>query len=178
VPQIDRLLTMLAQSRAGAVELLDGEPAAFVTGADRRPVTRAPLAAAQILAFVREVAPPDVAATLGTLQPVEFGYANGDGRWAVRVARFGDRWGATVTPAGGAPTAPPGAAPEARPPRRPPSPGRRSRRRPRRPAARSPPPSACCARSSSAAGRTCTCASASRPSSVPAASSSASTSRP
>ena len=98
MPQIDRLLTLLVQSRAGAVELLDGEPAAFVTAGDRRPVTRQPLAAAQILAFVREIAPPDVAASLGTLQPAEFSYANGDGRFAVRISRFGDRWGATVTP--------------------------------------------------------------------------------
>jgi twitching motility protein PilT len=103
VPQIDRLLTLLVQSRAGAVELLDGEPAAVVTGGDRRPVTRQPLAAAQILAFVREIAPPDVAAGLGALQPAEFAYANGDGRFAVRLSRFGDRWGATLTPAAAAP---------------------------------------------------------------------------
>ncbi len=103
MPQIDRLLTLLVQSRAGAVELLDGEPAAVVTGGDRRPVTRQPLAAAQILAFVREIAPPDVAAGLGALQPAEFAYANGDGRFAVRLSRFGDRWGATLTPAAAAP---------------------------------------------------------------------------
>jgi twitching motility protein PilT len=110
VPQIDRLLTLLVQSRAGAVELLDGEPAAFVTGADRRPVSRQPLAAAQILAFVREIAPPDVAATLGALQPAEFAYANGDGRFAVRICRFGDRWGATVTQAQAAVTGAPATA--------------------------------------------------------------------
>jgi twitching motility protein PilT len=109
VPQIDRLLTLLVQSRAGAVELLDGEPAAFVTGGDRRPVTRQPLAAAQILAFVREIAPPDLAAALGALQPAEFGYANGDGRFAVRISRFGERWGATVTPSDAGPAAPPAA---------------------------------------------------------------------
>ncbi len=107
MPQIDRLLALLVQSRAGAVELLDGEPAAVVTAGERRPVTKQPLAAAQIFAFVREIAPPDVAAALGTLQPAEFGYTNGDGRFAVRVSRFGDRWGATLTAgADGVPAAP------------------------------------------------------------------------
>ena len=98
MPQIDRLLSLLVQSRAAAVELLDGEPAAFVTGAERRAATRQPLAAAQIFAFVREIAPPAVAAALGALQPAEFGYTSADGSFAVRVSRFGDRWGATVTP--------------------------------------------------------------------------------
>ncbi len=114
MPQIDRLLTLLVQSRAGAVELLDGEPATVVAGAERRPVTRQPLAAAQILGIVREIAPPDVAGTLGALQPAEFAYVNGDGHFAVRVSRFGDRWGATLTPAG-APAAPAPAAADAAP---------------------------------------------------------------
>ena len=99
MPQIDRLLSLLVQSRASSVELLDGEPAAFVTGADRRAATRQPLTAAQILAFVREIAPPAVAAALGALQPAEFAYASSDGHFAVRLSRFGDRWGATLTPA-------------------------------------------------------------------------------
>lgn len=120
MPQIDRLLSLLVQSRAAAVELLDGEPAAFVTGADRRPATRQPLAAAQILAFVREIAPPAVAAQLGALQPAEFAYAGPDGHFAVRVSRFGDRWGAALTPApsaaGGVPQPAPAAAVAAVPP--------------------------------------------------------------
>jgi hypothetical protein len=101
VPQIDRLLTLLVQSRAASVELLDGEPAAFVTGNERRPVTRQPLAAAQILAFVREIAPPDVAASLGALQPAEFAYANGDGRFRgfrIFSAGSGERWGGRQGP--------------------------------------------------------------------------------
>jgi twitching motility protein PilT len=109
VPQIDRLLSLLVQSRAAAVELLDGEPAAFVTGTERRAATRQPLAAAQILAFVREIAPPAVAAGLGALQPAEFAYTSADGTFAVQVSRFGDRWGATLTPA----AAPVSAAPAA-----------------------------------------------------------------
>ena len=120
MPQIDRLLSLLVQRRAAAVELLDGEPAAFVTGADRRPATRQPLAAAQILAFVREIAPPAVAAQLGAVQPAEFAYAGPDGHFAVRLSRFGDRWGATLTPtppsAGGScPPAPSGPAPSSTP---------------------------------------------------------------
>ena len=99
MPQIDRLLSLLVQSRAAAVDLVHGAPAAFVTGADRRAATRQPLAVAQILAFVREIAPPAVAAHLGALQPAEFAYAGPDGHFAVRLSRFGERWGATLTPA-------------------------------------------------------------------------------
>jgi len=103
VPQIDRLLSALVASRADSLELVDGEPAAFVTGADRRPATRQPLTAAQILGIVREVAPTDVAGQLGAQQAGEFRYVGEDGAFAVRVTRFGERWGATVA----ATTAPP-----------------------------------------------------------------------
>ncbi len=81
------------------LELVDGEPAAFVTGADRRNATRQPLTAAQILGIVREVAPADVAAQLGVPHPADFRYVGEDGAFAVRVTRFGDRWGATVAAA-------------------------------------------------------------------------------
>ena len=99
MPQIDRLLSALVASRADALELVDGEPATFVTAGERRPATRQPLTAAQILGIVREVAPADVAAGLGVAQPAEFRYVGGEGAFAVRVTRFGDRWGATVAAA-------------------------------------------------------------------------------
>ncbi|HEY0779530.1 MAG TPA: type IV pilus twitching motility protein PilT, partial [Gemmatirosa sp.] len=96
MPQIDRLLAALVASRADALELVDGEPATFVTGSDRRAATRQALSAIQILGIVREVAPPDVAAVLGAQQPADFRYVGEEGAFAVRVTRFGDRWGATV----------------------------------------------------------------------------------
>ena len=98
MPQIDRLLSALVASRADALELVDGEPAAFVIGAERRNATRQPLSAAQILGIVREVAPPDVAANLGAPRAADFRYVGEDGAFAVRVTRFGERWGATVAP--------------------------------------------------------------------------------
>ncbi len=99
MPQIDRLLSALVASRADALELVDGEPATFVTGADRRAATRQPLTATQILGIVREVAPPDIASQLGAQQAAEFRYVGEEGAFAVRVTRFGDRWGATVAAA-------------------------------------------------------------------------------
>ena len=105
VPQIDRLLSALVASRADSLELLDGEPATFVIGTERRAATRQPLTAAQILGIVREVAPADVAVSLGVAGPTEFRYAGGEGAFAVRVTRFGDRWGATVAAAPAPPTA-------------------------------------------------------------------------
>lgn len=102
MPQIDRLLSALVASRADALELVDGEPATLITAGERRPATRQPLTAAQILGIVREVAPADVAAGLGAAQPAEFRYVGGEGAFAVRVTRFGDRWGATLAAAPGA----------------------------------------------------------------------------
>lgn len=104
MPQIDRLLAALVANRADSLELVDGEPAIFVTGVERRAATRQPLTVAQILGIVREVAPPEVAGQLGVQQPSEFRYVGEDGAFAVRVTQFGERWGATVAAAASPPT--------------------------------------------------------------------------
>jgi twitching motility protein PilT len=106
VPQVDRLLSALAASRGDAVELLEGEPAAFVTGAARRPVTRQALTGTQLLAFLREIAPADAVARLDGAQPADFRYASPDGPFDVRVSRVDQRWLARLAPAAGAVAAP------------------------------------------------------------------------
>ena len=114
MPQVDRLLSALAASRGDAVELLEGEPASFLVGGARRPVTRQALTGSQLLAFLREIAPADAVARLDASQPADFRYASPDGPFDVRVTRAEQRWTARLTPAvEGTPAPPPGVATEA-----------------------------------------------------------------
>ena len=99
VPQVDRLLSALSASRGEAVELLEGEPAAFLAGGARRPVTKQALTGPQLLAFVREIAPADASDRLDGAQPVDFRYASPDGPFDVRVSRVEQRWVARLSPA-------------------------------------------------------------------------------
>ncbi|GLC28138.1 type IV pilus twitching motility protein PilT [Roseisolibacter agri] len=99
MPQVDRLLSALAASRGDAVELLEGEPASFLVGGARRPVTRQALTGSQLLAFLREIAPADAVARLDASQPADFRYASPDGPFDVRVTRAEQRWAARLTPA-------------------------------------------------------------------------------
>ena len=117
VPHVDRLLSALVASHGDAVELLEGEPAAFHGAAGRRPVTRHPLSGAQLLAFVREIAPPSAAGRLDGGAGAEFRYASPDGAFDVRVTRADGRWAALLVPAA---LPPEGAAPEPGPDARPP----------------------------------------------------------
>jgi twitching motility protein PilT len=99
VPHVDRLLTALVASRGDAVELLEGEPAAFRSAGVRRPVTRQPLSSAQLLAFVREIAPSELAGHFETAGGAEFRYASPDGAFDVRIERSEGRWSAVLVPA-------------------------------------------------------------------------------
>ena len=87
MPRIDPLLTALVSNRADAVRLADGDIAHIIKGGARHPLTRQPLGDGQLLLLLREMAPPDVAATLGAADSVEFVYANGEGRFVTRVSR-------------------------------------------------------------------------------------------
>jgi hypothetical protein len=69
VAQLDRLLTALTSARADSVELLEGDAATLVTAGVRRPVTRQTLNAAQLVGFIREIAPSDAAACLDAILP-------------------------------------------------------------------------------------------------------------
>ena len=101
MPQVDRLLSALAASRGDAVELLEGEPASFVAAGARRPVTRQALTGSQLLAFVREIAPADAAASLDAAGGADFRYASPDGPFDVRVTRPEGRWRAQLSPSRG-----------------------------------------------------------------------------
>jgi len=83
VARLDRLIQVLHEQRADALQLAAGEPASLVSNGARRPLTRDPLTDVQILALVREVASPDMAPRLSGSEALEFVYQAPSG--AVRV---------------------------------------------------------------------------------------------
>jgi twitching motility protein PilT len=83
VARLDRLIQVLHEQRADALQLAPGEPASLVGDGTRRPLTREPLTDVQILALVREVASPDLASRLSGGEAVDFVYQAPSG--AVRV---------------------------------------------------------------------------------------------
>src|SRR5215203_603254 len=87
MPRIDPLLTAMISNRADAVRLSDGDIAHIVKGSNQHALTRQPLAEGQLLILLREMAAPDVAATLGGLEPAEFKYSNAEGRFVAQVTR-------------------------------------------------------------------------------------------
>jgi twitching motility protein PilT len=99
MPRIDPLLTAMLSNRADAVRLSDGDVAHLVKAGAQHPLTRQPLGDGQLLVLLREMAPPDVSPALGGVDPVEFVYANGDGRFVTRVMRQNGSLKATVSPA-------------------------------------------------------------------------------
>lgn len=77
----------MISNRAEAVRLGDGDVAHIVKGGADHPLTRQPLADGQLLLLLREMASPEVGARLGGVDPMEFRYANADGRFVARVVR-------------------------------------------------------------------------------------------
>ena len=124
--RIDKLIQVMHEQRAEALNLSVGKPAALMQNGTVRPLTREPLSDAQIQALVREIASPETAAQVGSARPVAFAYrapsgevhvelkSGADGAALVRPAAAADR---TAEPASA------GASPSAAAP--PPVPGTR-----------------------------------------------------
>jgi twitching motility protein PilT len=99
MPRIDPLLTAMVSNKADAVRLADGDIAHIIKGGAQHPLTRQPLADGQLLLLLREMAPPDLASSLGADDGVEFVYANGEGRFVTKVTRENGTLKATVSAA-------------------------------------------------------------------------------
>jgi twitching motility protein PilT len=89
----------MISNKADAVRLADGDIAHIVKGGAQHPLTRQPLGDGQLLLLLREMAPPDILPTLNGSEPVEFVYANPDGRFVTRVSRENGALRATVSAA-------------------------------------------------------------------------------
>jgi twitching motility protein PilT len=95
--RIDPLLSAMVSNRAEAVSLADGDVAHIIKGGAQHPLTRQALGDGQLLLLLREIAPAALLPRLGGVEPVEFTYANSEGRFVTRVIRDGAILRATVS---------------------------------------------------------------------------------
>ena len=88
MPQLDRLLAVMAGNKTGCLTLEEGNPAEyFATGTDDpRPVTRTPLTGPQIVSLLREIAPPESVNHLEAGKPAFFTYVCVEGAFAARAS--------------------------------------------------------------------------------------------
>jgi twitching motility protein PilT len=85
VARLDRLIQVMQEQRAEALQLAVGKPASLMYNGSLRPITREPLSDAQIQGLVREIASPDAASQLGSTEPVAFAYRSPYGEVRVEL---------------------------------------------------------------------------------------------
>ena len=95
--QLDRFLSAMVSHRASALRLDEGALAELEIAGASRPVTKAPLTAAQVVQLLREVAPAAPAELLGAGKPASFGYVSDEGAFAIDAQREGSRWQVRIT---------------------------------------------------------------------------------
>jgi twitching motility protein PilT len=114
MPQLDKFLSALVSHGANALHLAADDVAKLDIANVARPVTKQALTATQLLALLREVAPPDAMRQLENGQQAAFTYAAGGGSFVARAGTDGGRLRAAFalapgangarTPAAGVPT--------------------------------------------------------------------------
>jgi twitching motility protein PilT len=87
--QLDRLLSVMISNRADELIIKEGQAATLMVEGQERPVTKA-LTGPQIIALLKEIAPPPSAQSLDAKQPTKFQYQNEDGVFAVRAMLQGE----------------------------------------------------------------------------------------
>src|SRR5215208_1633152 len=95
--QLDRFLSAMVSHRASALRLHEGALAELEIAGASRPVTKAPLTSAQVLALLREVAPAAASDALAAGQPVAFGYVSDEGAFDIDAQRESSRWQVRIT---------------------------------------------------------------------------------
>ncbi len=123
MPALDKVLDHLLAQKASALTLRAGEPMALVTGAGSRPIAQRSFSAAEVAAYLREIAGPAERASIEAREPAFFTYR--DFRCRVQFGPGGIdaeiRPGAAAPPAQEAPAAAPAAEPAGQPPPEPPA---------------------------------------------------------
>jgi twitching motility protein PilT len=94
---LDRLLSVMVSQRATALRLDEGALAELEIAGATRPMTKTPLTGQQVLALLREIAPPDVAAQLDGGKSAQFDYVSEDGAFSIEAHRDGTQWRARLT---------------------------------------------------------------------------------
>ncbi len=95
--QLDRLLSVMVSQRASALRLDEGELAELEISGASRPVTKTPLTGPQVVALLREIAPPTSGAALDAGEATSFAYVSDDGAFQVQMTREVQRWRVRVT---------------------------------------------------------------------------------
>jgi twitching motility protein PilT len=85
VARLDRLIQVMQEQRAEALQLAVGKPASLLQNGSPRPITREPLSDSQIQGLLKEIASADTAAQLGSAEPVAFAYRSPFGEIRVEV---------------------------------------------------------------------------------------------
>jgi twitching motility protein PilT len=104
VARLDKLIQVLLEQRADALQLAVGKPASLMQNGTTRFLTRDPLSDAQIQGLVREIATPEAAALLGSSGPVAFAYRSPIGE--IQVELKSGREGLAVLRPASPPSAP------------------------------------------------------------------------
>jgi twitching motility protein PilT len=91
VARLDKLIQVLHEQRAEALQLAAGKPASLMHNGTVRHLTREPLSDAQIQGLLREIASPASVAQLGSGQPVAFAYRAPTGEIRVELKSGTDR---------------------------------------------------------------------------------------
>src|SRR5690349_13532844 len=95
--QLDRFLSAMVSHRASALRLDETALAELEISGAARPVTKAPLTAAQVVSLLREVAPAASGEALAAGQPTSFSYLSDEGAFAIEATRNGGKWQVRIT---------------------------------------------------------------------------------
>src|SRR5437763_4420036 len=95
--QLDRFLSAMVSHRASALRLDETALAELEISGAARPVTKAPLTAAQVVSLLREIAPAAAGEALAAGQAASFGYVSDEGAFEIDATRNGGRWQVRIT---------------------------------------------------------------------------------
>jgi twitching motility protein PilT len=95
--RLDKLIQVMHDQRAEALQLAVGKPASLIQNGAARHLTREPLSDTQIQALLREIASPETAAQLGAAAPLSFAYRSPSGEVQVEM-KAGAEGHATLRP--------------------------------------------------------------------------------
>jgi twitching motility protein PilT len=90
--QFDKLLAAMVSNKADSLVLADGDLVKIEVGGQMRPLTKSPLAGAQIIALCKEVAKPDSARNLDAGKPATMSYITNDGAFVIRAMVNNGKW--------------------------------------------------------------------------------------
>jgi twitching motility protein PilT len=106
VARLDRLIQTMQEQGAKGLQLAAGRPATMLLGGASRAVTKDPLSGAQIVALLREIAPPSIQGSIVEGAALVFPYASPSGQIQVEVDVFDGSFQATLRPERVSPSVP------------------------------------------------------------------------